>query len=188
MCSVDGCDHDATVEVFLYDVYFENFRVFFERDTTRPFLCGQHMIDNERESQGIRKPRGMVTYPYLHKWQLCPRVHYLSPIGDFSSMIEPLVKPAMKGDGPMVSLGSVTLADVEGALDNLGGEAEWSQILAQLTRIRNGDYTHYLHYESYEKTAFQVIQRHCLGYEKYLGPTRFEKIGKERFRVSRRDV
>jgi hypothetical protein len=55
---------------------------------------------------------------------------------------------------PMVSSGPVTLAQVERAVENLGGQAPWDKILAEVTRIRNGDFSHYLNKENYEKTAF----------------------------------
>jgi len=84
----------------------------------------------------------------------------------------------MKGAGP------VTLTQVEMALKNLGGEAPWDKILAEISRIRNRDYSHYLNKHNYENTAFQVVQQHCLGYRKYKGPQRFEKIGNV-YRLSR---
>jgi 5-methylcytosine-specific restriction endonuclease McrA len=77
----------------------------------------------------------------------------------------------MKGAGP------VTLTQVERALQNLGGQATWDKILAEVSSLRNGDYSHYLNKENYEKTAFQVIQEHCPGYRKYRGIARFEKTG-----------
>ena len=77
----------------------------------------------------------------------------------------------------MESSGPVTLAQVERAVGNLGGQAPWDKILAEVTRIRNGDFSHYLNKENYEKTAFQVIQEHCPEYKKYRGIRRFEKVG-----------
>ena len=77
----------------------------------------------------------------------------------------------MKGAGP------VTLTQVEMALENLGGEAQWEKILAEVSRIRNGDYSHYLNKHNYENTAFQIVQQHCPGYKKFKGPQRFEKVG-----------
>jgi len=43
----------------------------------------------------------------------------------------------MKGSGP------VTLSQVEKALEDLGGQATWDKILDQVTKLRNGDYSHY---------------------------------------------
>lgn len=77
----------------------------------------------------------------------------------------------MKGSGP------VTLSQVERALENLGGQATWDKIFDQVTKLRNGDYSHYLNKHNYENTAFQVIQEHCPGYKKYRGLPRFEKVG-----------
>jgi len=77
----------------------------------------------------------------------------------------------------MKGLGRVTLTQVERALENLGGQATWDKILAEVTKLRNGDYSYYLNRENYEKTAFQVIQDHCPNYSKYKGTTRFEKDG-----------
>ncbi len=77
----------------------------------------------------------------------------------------------MKGSGP------VTLAQVESALENLGGKATWDKILDEVTKLRNNDYSHYLNKENYEKTAFQIIQEHCLEYKKFKGTKRFEKVG-----------
>lgn len=77
----------------------------------------------------------------------------------------------MKDSGP------VTLTQVKRALENLGGQATWDKILAEVTKLRGGDYSHYLNKENYEKTAFQVIQEHCPNYRKYKGITHFEKVG-----------
>ena len=63
-------------------------------------------------------------------------------------------------------MGAVTLSQVERALEILGGQAAWDRILEQLTKLRNGDYSYYRNRENYEKTAFQVIQRHCPDYKK----------------------
>ena len=77
----------------------------------------------------------------------------------------------------MRSSGPVTLDQVEAAIKKLGGQGTWEKILAEVTKLRNNDYSHYLNKENYEKTAFQVIQEHCQEYKKYRGVTRFEKIG-----------
>ncbi len=77
----------------------------------------------------------------------------------------------MKGSGP------VTLSQLERALENLGGQATWDEILDQVTQLRNGDYSYYLNKHNYENTAFQIIQEHCPGYKKYRGLLRFEKVG-----------
>ena len=79
--------------------------------------------------------------------------------------------------------GPVTLSQVQGALQELGGEATWPEILDRVTKNRNGDFSYYLDWSNYEKTAFQVIQQHCQGYKKYRGPAHFEKVGRGRFRL-----
>lgn len=82
----------------------------------------------------------------------------------------------------MKSSGPVTLSQVERALQELGGEATWNEIINQVTKIRDNDYSYYLNWGNYQKTTFQVIQQHCPGYAKYRGPARFEKVGR-RFRL-----
>jgi predicted HNH restriction endonuclease len=77
----------------------------------------------------------------------------------------------------MKKSGPVTLAQVESAINNLGGQGTWDKILAEVTQLRGGDFSHYLNKENYEKTAFQLIQEHCPKYKKYRGTTRFEKVG-----------
>jgi len=58
----------AEFEVFLYDVYTKGEpQVFFERDTTCPFLCPEHMVENEENVRGVRAPRGSAMYPYSNK-------------------------------------------------------------------------------------------------------------------------
>jgi len=82
--------------------------------------------------------------------------------------------------------GQVTLADVEKALRDLGGEATRAEILDQLTRNRNGDISYYRDEHNYQTTAFQVIQQHCRPYKKqevYKGAIRFERVG-DRFRLA----
>ena len=82
----------------------------------------------------------------------------------------------------MKPLGRVTLSHVKRALQELGGEATWSEILDQITMNRGGDYSYYLDYDNYKKTTNQVIQHHCPGYKKSKGPAHFEKVG-NRFRL-----
>jgi hypothetical protein len=66
-CSVAGCGRGADVEVILYDVYADLREVFYEQDTTCPYLCGQHMVENEEPARGVRKPRGHVIYPFTNQ-------------------------------------------------------------------------------------------------------------------------
>ncbi len=65
-CSVDGCTRQAVAEVLLYDLY-EDGTIFFEQDFTCPFICTQHMLENERQAKGVRRPRGFVEYPYTNR-------------------------------------------------------------------------------------------------------------------------
>lgn len=66
-CSVKGCGKDATSEVILFDVYTHDGTVFFEQDFTCPYLCAEHVVENERKARGVRKPRGVVHYPYTNR-------------------------------------------------------------------------------------------------------------------------
>jgi len=68
-CSVDGCQREATVKVILYDAYpyYSDGDVFFEQDFTCPFLCAEHMSENELQAKGVREPRGFVEYPYTNR-------------------------------------------------------------------------------------------------------------------------
>jgi hypothetical protein len=67
-CSVDGCTTPAEVEVILYDVYLADLReVYFQRDRTCPYLCAEHMAENEAGCVGERKPRGRTVYPFTNR-------------------------------------------------------------------------------------------------------------------------
>ena len=66
-CSVKGCTQNADYRVILYDVYMDEQEVFFEQDSTCPFLCAAHMTENERRAKGVREPRGDVAYPYTNQ-------------------------------------------------------------------------------------------------------------------------
>ncbi len=64
-CAAPECTVPATVEVYLYDVYANSTgEVFSEIDTTCPFLCAEHVKQNENEARGERKPRGVTSYPF----------------------------------------------------------------------------------------------------------------------------
>jgi hypothetical protein len=66
-CAVEGCKNPARVEVILYDVYPVEGHVLFEQDYTCPYLCAEHMVENEKKAKGVRKPRGSVSCPYSNK-------------------------------------------------------------------------------------------------------------------------
>ncbi len=78
--------------------------------------------------------------------------------------------------------GSVNVEEVISAMKELGGEANWDEIKEVVIRNR-GDRLPptYLHWDSYVKTIFQLIQQHCTGYSKFRGPTYFKKSGKNGF-------
>ncbi len=77
----------------------------------------------------------------------------------------------------MEKLGPVTLEHVKQALGELGGEAPWVEILAQLDKNRKNHYSPYKHRKSYRNTARQVIHTHCPDYPaKYRGSTYFKKL------------
>ena len=65
-CSVPDCQHDATVQVRLYVVYPDG-TVFNEEDHTCPFMCRDHVQENELRARGERKGRAVVTYPYSNQ-------------------------------------------------------------------------------------------------------------------------
>ncbi len=79
--------------------------------------------------------------------------------------------------------GPVTLFQVEEALRRLRGEASSRELLDELTRLRNGDYLHYMNKENYEKTAWQVVMTYTPGYKKFKGPVHFEKTGRGKIRL-----
>ena len=68
-CSVKNCTRKADYRVILYDVYLypHQEEVFFEQDTTCPFLCTAHMAENERQAKGVRQPRGETSYLYTNQ-------------------------------------------------------------------------------------------------------------------------
>ena len=66
-CSVKDCGKNATCEVILFDVYMNNGDVFFEQDHTCPYLCAEHILENERGARGVRAPRGSVDYPFTNQ-------------------------------------------------------------------------------------------------------------------------
>lgn len=66
-CYAPNCQAPVDVEVILYDVYPDEGDVFFERDFTCPFLCNQHMVENEEQARGTREPGGDMQYPFTNK-------------------------------------------------------------------------------------------------------------------------
>lgn len=68
-CSVQNCKKKADYRVMLYDVYLPpcETSVFIEQDHTCPFICANHMAENEKKAEGTREARGFVSYPYTNK-------------------------------------------------------------------------------------------------------------------------
>lgn len=68
-CAIDGCETEASIEVILYDFYSSpsGATVFFEQDSTCPYICDAHAIENEKKAEGERKPRGRVRYPHTNR-------------------------------------------------------------------------------------------------------------------------
>lgn len=65
-----ACNRKSAVyEVLLYDVYPypQRPRVFWAQDFTCPYLCNECMLENEQKAEGVRKPRGVVHYPYTNR-------------------------------------------------------------------------------------------------------------------------
>jgi hypothetical protein len=67
------------------------------------------------------------------------------------------------------------------ALVELGGEAKWSDIRKLVTKKRGNSYAPYKDWLNYRTTMFQLVQQHCEGYEKFIGPILFQKVHKGRF-------
>lgn len=70
-CYVDGCENRADYIVLLFD-HYHNGEVFLEQDFTCPYLCEDHMQENERgrgnAGAGERRyPRGVYDYPYSNQ-------------------------------------------------------------------------------------------------------------------------
>ncbi|MBI2426895.1 MAG: hypothetical protein HYV34_03525 [Candidatus Kerfeldbacteria bacterium] len=53
--------------MILYDYYIQLGEVFFKQDFTCPWLCQQHVDENERRARGDRKPRGITHYPHTNR-------------------------------------------------------------------------------------------------------------------------
>lgn len=66
-CSVPNCKNLADYEVVLYDFYAYMNQTFYEQDYTCPFICQNHLDENEQLSKGERRPRGSVRYPFTNR-------------------------------------------------------------------------------------------------------------------------
>lgn len=72
-CSVKGCNQPAEYEVIFYDVYLHPTNpvtVFYERHESCPFVCQEHLSQNERNAKTqldkpeLRAYRNHVDYPH----------------------------------------------------------------------------------------------------------------------------
>ena len=75
------------------------------------------------------------------------------------------------------------LEEITQAFAELGGEADWRDILKCVTEKRGGSYSPYKDWHNYRSTMSQHIQQHCEGYKKFTGTVLFEKVHEGRFRV-----
>lgn len=66
VCAVPNCTELAAFEVLLYDKYSHG-EIFLEQDITCPYLCSTHQIENEEQASGVKRPRGIVVYPYTNQ-------------------------------------------------------------------------------------------------------------------------
>lgn len=66
-CAVEGCPNLAAYEVMLYDLDPAEGAVRFERDGTCPYLCVEHVQDNEHGARGERGVHGSVAYPHTNR-------------------------------------------------------------------------------------------------------------------------
>lgn len=74
-CSVRGCRKSADYEAIFYDVYlhlYGDVRVFYQAHESCPFICQEHLNENERNAKtSLANPRwrayrGSVQYPHSH--------------------------------------------------------------------------------------------------------------------------
>jgi hypothetical protein len=68
-CSVPGCTSDAAAEVRLFDLYDfpDGVEIFDKQDYTCPYLCSEHVAENERGAIGTRAPRHVTRYPFSNR-------------------------------------------------------------------------------------------------------------------------
>jgi 5-methylcytosine-specific restriction endonuclease McrA len=80
-------------------------------------------------------------------------------------------------------MGHPRIEEVIEALSYLGGEANWPDIEAYVTRKRGGSWKPYQDRLTFRTTMFQFVQQHCEGYSKFIGPVFFSKVQRRRFRL-----
>jgi len=67
MCSVVGCNEVAACEVIQVNVHVPEGKIFYYHDETCPYLCCDHVVENEFAAKGRREPRNTVRYPYSNQ-------------------------------------------------------------------------------------------------------------------------
>jgi hypothetical protein len=72
----------------------------------------------------------------------------------------------------------LTLLDVEEALSDLGGEADWKEIETRVMSKRPGpdEWLPYKDMKNCKGTMRQIVQDHCASYKKFNGDVRFIKL------------
>lgn len=68
-CAVPGCSRGAAVEVRLFDIFdlTHGIKIFDAQDYTCPYLCHEHVAENERGAIGTRAPRDVTRYPFSNR-------------------------------------------------------------------------------------------------------------------------
>jgi len=148
-CSVNDCNKSAEYEVVLYDFYdfVEESETFYEQDYTCPFLCKIHLDINEKYSNGERRPRAMVTYPYTNKDGAQGYSKY-NPIQD--------VYPQFFSSNEMENNSQIQID-----LNEIN-----SELIAYLAK--NPEYLRHLHYRKFEELIAEIIRNK--GFEVTLTP------------------
>lgn len=71
LCSIAGCGQRADFDVYVYDLRLQVsegvVEEWYTQDPTCPFVCRPHMLQNERDALGERRPGGLVVYPHTNR-------------------------------------------------------------------------------------------------------------------------
>ena len=70
ICSVSDCRKVAVCKVFRQDFDIAGGEPICDPDDSCPYLCREHLTENEQQAKGIRNLRGLVTYPHTNKLKL----------------------------------------------------------------------------------------------------------------------
>jgi hypothetical protein len=79
-CAVEGCERPAEYIVMLYNYRDELQEEFYEQDQSCPFLCEQHMTENEQQAIGEKISGSSTTYPHTNKFNKRGFTKYI-PVG-----------------------------------------------------------------------------------------------------------